>query len=391
VIDPRLSGLLDAVPDAMLCVDGGGLIVLANASAGRVFGYDRDDLVGQAVEVLVPERSREAYQAHRADYLAALRPMDAGLALAGRRGDGSEFPAEISLSAIETDEGILIAVTVRDLAERRRLTAELERRERQAQESRRLESLGKLAGGVAHDFNNLLGLISSYTGFVAQQLEQQPSAEDLEAMRGDIEQVRTAAERATKLSHRLLAFGRREVISPAVVNLNEVVTNVEYSLIRTVGEQVEVATSLAPDLDAVLADPGQLEQVLVQLAANARDAMPEGGRLTIETANTAVGQELAASDADLRPGAYVAVKVSDTGTGMSPEVIDHAFEPFFTSKSKGNGSGLGLATVHGVVAQADGDVRIRSEPGLGTTITILLPVTDQFINEFLADGKLSAG
>jgi PAS domain S-box-containing protein len=385
--DRRFLGLLEAAPDAMVCVAADGRIALINAQAERLFGYLREELVGQQVEVLVPDLKRGMHPGHGAGYVAGPgpRPMGAGVALAGRRRDGSTFPAEISLSAIEAEEGILITAAVRDATERlagqaeqERLRTEAERvgMERQLQQSQRLESLGQLAGGVAHDFNNLLGVISSYAAFVAEEAERQGGAA-WESVRADIEQVMRAADRAAGLTHQLLSFARREVVQPQVLDLNETVASVEQLLRRTLGEHVELMTVPASDLCLVLADPGQIEQVVVNLAVNARDAMPGGGKLTIETANTEVDQAYTGGQAGLAPGRYVAVKVSDTGTGMSPEVIDRAFEPFYSTKPKGQGSGLGLATVYGIITQAGGNARIYSEPGIGTTVSLLLPVTDR--------------
>ncbi|HXL20688.1 MAG TPA: ATP-binding protein, partial [Streptosporangiaceae bacterium] len=248
--------------------------------------------------------------------------------------------------------------------------------ERQLHQSQRLESLGQLAGGVAHDFNNLLGVISNYASFAGEEVAKEAASERWRAVHSDIAQVQQAAERAAGLTHQLLAFARQEVIQPRVLNINDVVQSVEQLLVRTLGEHIELITDLAADLGLVLADPGQIEQVLVNLAVNARDAMPRGGKLTLETTATHV-DETAAAQAELPPGRYVAVKVSDTGTGMPKDVVDRVFEPFFTTKPKGQGTGLGLATVYGIVTQAGGHVRIYSEPGAGTRLTALLPVTGQ--------------
>jgi PAS domain S-box-containing protein len=386
--DQRFLGLLEAAPDAMLCVERDGRIALVNAQAERLFGYDREDLLGQPVEILVPDGSRKLHPRHRAGYAAdpRPRPMGIGIELAGQRRDGSTFPAEISLSAIDTEQGMLVTAAVRDVTDRmeeqaerqrQRTQVERERLERQLQQSQRLESLGQLAGGVAHDFNNLLGVISSYAAFVAEELEKQEPASAWQTVRDDIKQVQRAADRAADLTHQLLAFARREVVQPRVMSVNDVVTGVRQLLVRTLGEHVQLVTALTEDLGLVVADPGQVEQVLVNLAVNARDAMPNGGTLTIETTNTVVDEEYAASRAEISPGPYVCVKVSDTGAGMPTDVIDRAFEPFFTTKPKGEGSGLGLATVYGIVTQAGGNVRIYSESGLGTTVTVLFPVTEQ--------------
>jgi two-component system, cell cycle sensor histidine kinase and response regulator CckA len=387
--EARFMGLLDAAPDAMVCVERDGRIVLVNAAAERLFGYRRDELIGLRIEVLVPDVARTRHPGHRERYVAdpLPRPMGgAGMELAGRRRNGSTFPAEISLSAVETDEGTLITAAVRDVTERLAVQAEQERLrtqvererlERQLHQSQRLESLGQLAGGVAHDFNNLLGVISGYSAFVADEARSHPAGDGWQGVRDDIEQVQHAAERAARLTHQLLAFARREVVQPRVLNLNDVVVNVLQLLQRTLGEHIEIITQLAPALESVLADPAQAEQVIVNLALNARDAMPGGGRLTLETSNTEVDEAYAASRSNLDPGQYVTLRVSDNGTGMTPDVVDRAFEPFFTTKPKGEGTGLGLATIYGTIVQAGGNVRIYSEPGLGTTVTVLLPVTGE--------------
>jgi signal transduction histidine kinase/ActR/RegA family two-component response regulator len=312
--------------------------------------------------------------------------MSAGIELAGRRRDGSTFPAEISLSAIDTDEGILVSAAIRDVSERLELLAdrerlktqaEQERLERQNQQLQGLESLGQLAGGVAHDFNNLLAVILNYATFVSEDVAREASQVDWQTVRDDAQQIQLAAERAAELTHQLLVFARREVIQPCALNLNDVIGDLEQLLVRTLGEHVELSTELFAGLCPVLADPGQIEQVLINLAVNARDAMPAGGRLTIHTANTDIDGIRTDGRVGLSSGRYATLKVSDSGTGMPREVIDRAFEPFFSTKAKGQGTGLGLATVHGIITQAHGYVQIHSEPGIGTALTILLPATSQ--------------
>jgi two-component system cell cycle sensor histidine kinase/response regulator CckA len=255
----------------------------------------------------------------------------------------------------------------------------------QLQQSQRLEVLGQLAGGVAHDFNNLLAVILNYAAFVVEELDS-GSQRDLTAASRDVGQIQRAAERATALTHQLLAFARREVVQPQVLNLNDVVTEVRQLLDRTIGEDVVLRTGLAGHLWPVLADTGQMEQVLVNLAVNARDAMSGGGTLTIDTANIMLGADLIAEGSPLYPGPHVRLRVSDTGTGMTPEVIEHVFEPFFTTKADGAGTGLGLATVYGIVTQADATIEIRSQPGAGTTFTIMVPVTNEVVASTAADG-----
>ena len=258
----------------------------------------------------------------------------------------------------------------------------LNRKERLQTQAQRLESLGQLAGGVAHDFNNLLAVILNYVSFVSEEVAAATAAAGpkpawhLEVASADLVQIKQAAQQAAGLTHQLLVFAGRDVIRPQVLDLDSVITAVEEMLRRTIGEHVELVTSLAGNLWPILADPGQLEQVLVNLAVNARDAMPAGGTLTIDTSNITVDADSVAGGSRARKGRNVRLRVSDTGTGMPAEVAQHVFEPFFTTKQDG-GTGLGLATVYGILTQADGDIRIYSEPGHGTTFTITLPVTAQ--------------
>jgi signal transduction histidine kinase/CheY-like chemotaxis protein len=264
-------------------------------------------------------------------------------------------------------------------AERRDVREALERKERLQVQAQRLESLGQLAGGVAHDFNNLLSVILNYVSFVSEDIAAAAAGPDpaphLASASADLAEITKAAERAAGLTRQLLVFARRDVVRPKVLDLGTVVAGLEELLRRTIGEHVELVVSLAGDLWPVLADPGQLEQVLVNLAVNARDAMPDGGTVTIDTGNIIVDADYVAGGSRARPGRNVRLRVSDTGTGMPADVVQHAFEPFFTTKPTGGGTGLGLATIYGILAQADGDIRIYSEPGTGTTFTVTLPVT----------------
>jgi PAS domain S-box-containing protein len=385
-------GLLEGAPDAMVCVDRGGRIALVNAQAERLFGYRREELVGQLVEMLVPDAARPSHPGHRSRYMdnPKPRPMGARMELFGRRRDGTTFPAEISLSAIETDDdnGLLVIAAVRDVTEQLELRAahewlrnqaERDKLEAQLAQSHRLESLGQLAGGVAHDFNNLLAVISNYAEFVGEEVAKDAAQADWPSVRHDVTQIQLAAERAADLTRQLLAFARREIVQPRPLNLNEVIASVEELLIRTLGEHVLLKTDLAQRLCAVRADPGQIEQVLVNLAVNARDAMPSGGTLVVQTTTTDIDAAHAATRVGLPPGQYACIKIGDTGVGMPSDVIDRAFEPFFTTKPEGAGTGLGLATVYGIITEARGYVQIYSEPGIGTTFTILLPATGEVV------------
>ena len=251
------------------------------------------------------------------------------------------------------------------------------KREEQQLNTRRLESLGQLAGGVAHDFNNILAVISNYAEMISETLDLPvPDPEDLADARKDIGQITRAAERATRLTKQLLAFGRRDIIQAEILDLNHVIGDIEPMLRRATGEHIHLITSLNPQLWPTRADVGQVEQILLNLVVNARDALPGGGTLAIETSNAELSDHDISDGSPLRAGRYVRVRVSDTGSGMPPEVIERAFEPFYTTKPQGSGTGLGLATVHGIVAAAGGDVSLYSENGIGTTVTVTLPAVD---------------
>ncbi|HEX9999082.1 MAG TPA: ATP-binding protein [Actinoplanes sp.] len=337
------GGLLQAAPDAILVTDE-GRIVLANERAEELSGWPRAELIGRPIEELLRT------------------PSTLGAATTVRRRDGTEIPVESSVAMVDTPHGRLVIAVVRDLTERLRAEEDKARlrAEAHAHRSQRLESLGQLAGGIAHDFNNMLGVIVNYANFVIEEAE---SAEpDIKMIATDARQVIRAGERGTDLTHQLLAFARREVVRPQVLDLNKVIADLAEGLRQTLGDTITLILRPGPHLPPVTCDPGQIEQLLVALATNARDAMPSGGNLVIDTG---------------RYGDQVRIRVSDSGKGMTPEVVERAFEPFFTTKNSGEGPGLGLATVYGIVTQADGDVTIASEPGLGTTVTVLLPAGDR--------------
>ena len=394
----NFRGVLEGADDASVAVDRGGLIALVNEEAEELFGYTSGELIDQPVDVLVPQpRPRPpAQKGSRRAHGKGDVQTDVGMPLEGRRKDGSEFPVEISLSAIETDKGPLVSAAIRDASDRVETRREQGRadvqRERDVLESRlhqshRLESLGQLAGGVAHDFNNLLAAILNYVGFVSEEvaaeLETRPADARvrLTAVLSDVAQIGAAADRAAGLTHQLLAFARREVRNLEVLDINDVVADVESLLRRTIGEHVELITRGARDLKAVRADRGQIEQILLNLAVNARDAMPNGGTLTVATANFTVNNEFAARHPLVEAGSYVRLRVTDTGAGMDGETLERAFEPFFSTKPKDKGTGLGLATVYGIVSQTAGMVELSSDVGAGTSVTILLPSVAAAVTE----------
>jgi PAS domain S-box-containing protein len=387
--EQRFRRMFDAAPDAMIAVAADGSIAMVNAQAVQLFGYPAGKLIGQPVEMLVPQEARAEMATERAAYFAGprSRTIDAALKMSGQRSDGRRFPAEITLRDLPTDNGMLVTAAIRDVterlameAERERLraAAEQERVERRLQQSQRLESLGQLVGGVAHDFNNLLNVIQGYTDFTAEEIGRRAQADpQLAPVLEDIGQVQAAAQQAARLTSQLLTFARHEVRRPEVIDLNEAVRGAGQLLRRTLGEHIDLVIDTEPALWRIKADRGQVEQVLVNLAVNARDAMPGGGRLSIDTGNAEVDAAYASGRPSLVPGRYARLRVSDTGTGMDQATAERVFEPFFSTKPKGRGTGLGLATVYGIVTSAGGSIEIYSEPGLGTTVSVLLPVTDE--------------
>jgi len=361
-----LTALLESAAQAILSVDGYGRIVLANARTEEMFCYSRSELLGQTVETLLPLGARAGHVNHRDGYFASprVRPMGTGMELAGRRKDGVEFPVEVSLSHIQTDEGPFAIAFISDITQRKHL-------EEQLLHSQKMEAVGRLAGGVAHDFNNMLTIISGYDRMLLDGLSLQ------DPLRGYAEEVAKAAERAGALTGQLLAFSRRQVMRPRVIEANELLRGADRMLRRLIGEDIALTLSLGAGVGNIKADPGQLEQIIFNLVINARDAMPDGGKLVIETAVAHLDDNYARTHLGVQPGDYVLIAVSDTGHGMDAETRRHIFEPFFTTKEQGKGTGLGLATVYGTVKQSGGDIWVYSEPGRGSTFKIYFPRVDE--------------
>ncbi|MBI5444545.1 MAG: response regulator [Deltaproteobacteria bacterium] len=355
-----LATAVERAAEAIVVTDAAGAIEYANPAFESITGYSAAEAEGQNPRFLKSGRQDDAFYR---EMWAALTAGDVWRGrLTNRRKDGALYEEECTISPVaEEDAPIRHFVAVkRDVTQEAKLEAQL----RQAQ---KMEAVGRLAGGVAHDFNNLLQVIFGATGLLLE--DRQPGGDDEKWLL----QVQKAAERAAGLTGQLLAFSRKQVVEPRVLDLNAVVLDTEKMLRRLIGEDVELTVSLSPDLRPVRIDPGQVEQILLNLAVNARDAMPEGGSLAIETALVELGEDYVALREGARPGPHVLLAVSDAGCGMDRDTLSHIFEPFFTTKERGHGTGLGLATVYGIVKQAGGHIWAYSEPGRGSAFKIYLP------------------
>jgi len=370
----RKSSILDAALDAIITIDAAGRITEFNPAAEQMLGYGRTEALGRELaELIIPPAFRARHKEGLARYLATgeARVLGRRIELTAIRRDGSEFPVELAIARVPGGGPVLFTGFMRDLSERRKAEDALLRSEEQLRASQKMEAVGRLAGGVAHDFNNLLTVIQGHSELLLTRLH------DDDPIRKEIEEIRKAGDRAAGLTRQLLAFSRRQVLQARVLDLNEVVVDMEKMLRRLIGEDIDLITRPGPGIAHVKADPGQLEQVIMNLAVNARDAMPEGGRLIIETADATLDEEFCRTHPPTHPGRYVMLALIDTGIGMSPEILSHVFEPFFTTKERGKGTGLGLATVYGIVKQSEGYVWVESAPGGGSSFRIYLPPVDE--------------
>jgi PAS domain S-box-containing protein len=494
-IEERLRRLLDSAPDAMVIAGNDGRIVLVNSQTEKLFGYKREELLGQPVEVLVPERFWNHHRAHRDSYMInpQVRAMGAGSELYGLKKDGTEFPVEISLSPQQTDEGVLVSSTIRDITERKRVDDALRRSEanframiegtygvyratpegkllvvndalvrmlgyesakellalnlaadvfekgeytpllfdqpgtrkqfakleahwkqkdgkiipveisgravrdeagivlyfeviaenvshvrgveQRLRHVQKMEAIGRLAGGIAHDFNNVLGVIVAYSEMLVEKLHDNAELSPLVAS------ITKAVERGGTLTRQLLAFSRQQVLEPQVISFSEHLEGIKEMLARVIGEDIHLAILPGNTKLRVKVDPTQLEQVVMNLVVNARDAMPDGGRLSIESSEIDIDDDYCSRNPEARPGRHVMMAVTDSGCGMTPEVLSRIFEPFFTTKEQGKGTGLGLATIYGIVKQSGGHISAYSEVGRGTTFKVYLPATQEEIDK----------
>jgi two-component system cell cycle sensor histidine kinase/response regulator CckA len=364
----HLKALVDASPLPIVGVDSVGVVLSWNRAAEDTFGWPADEAIGHRLINIPPDKQSE-FDALLARVLSG-HPFTSYETQRLRK-DGSRIDVSISTAALHDAGGRPIGSVAiyLDVTERKRAEGQLRLTQEQFRQAQKMEAVGRLAGGIAHDFNNLLTAILSYSELALTDLRAG------DPIREDIQQIREAGLRAAELTRQLLAFSRRQLFQVRSLSLNDVVIHSERMLQPLMGDDVEIRLGLSPTLAHTRADAGQLEQVLLNLAVNARDAMPSGGTLTLTTATVEVGDDAAARWGHLVPGAYVTLSVQDTGTGMSPEVQERIFEPFFTTKGPGQGTGLGLSTVYGIVKQSGGHIFVSSEPGGGSTFTIYLPAS----------------
>jgi len=364
--EARYRLLADNTVDCIWIMDMDLEFTYINPAIEAMTGHTVEEWVGSRLQDHADEENFKKMADAAKEAIQRLphnRPITLEAVMQGK--DGSPIPVEITGKLILDEEGRPAALqgVTRDISERKEL-------EEQVQQSTKMEAIGRLAGGVAHDFNNALTPILAVSGMMLEEMDQDhPSYED-------IREIEEAGQRCAALTRQLLAFGRRQALDMRVMNLNDTVANMEKLLSRVIGEDIELIKFMEDGLGNVKADEGQIEQIIVNLAVNARDAMPNGGKLTIETDKVFLDEEYAKTHVAVTPGEYVMLAVSDTGQGMDEETIKHIFEPFYTTKKKGTGTGLGLATVYGIVKQSGGNIWVYSEPGKGTTFKMYLPRVD---------------
>jgi len=368
--EERYRDYFENAKDAIYVHDLTGRYIMVNKAGEELIGYSRAEILQMRISDVVPRNGLDHIHARLkeklADHSLTIYEVEA------IRKDGSRVPIEVS-SRLIYENGVPVAVqgSARDITERKRSEEALRASQLQLQQSQKLEAIGQLAGGVAHDFNNMLTAIIGYTDLSLRRVGLE------NPIRRNLEETKKAAERAASLVRQLLAFSRKQILEPKVLDLNDVVKDMHKMLTRLIGENIKLATRLETDLGSVKADPCQVEQIIVNLVVNARDAMPRGGRVTIETANVALDDQFAVKKhVSVKPGEYVMLAVSDTGSGMDQETQARIFEPFFTTKEVGKGTGLGLSTVYGIVKQSGGNIWVYSEEGLGTVFKVYLPRID---------------
>ncbi len=368
------GAILETALDSIVTMDHEGRITEFNPAAEHTFGIPRARAIGSRLsELLIPSGLRELHERGLARHLAtgATQMIGRRVETTALRADGTEIPVEVAVVRIPLPGPPRFTGFIRDLTDRRQAEVALQRREEELRQAQKMEAIGRLAGGVAHDFNNLLTAILGHASLLREGLSVSDPA------RQGLEEIERAGERAAALTRQLLAFSRKQMLELKVVDLNEVVGDMQRMLHRLIGEHIELVRVPAIGLGHVRVDPGQLEQVILNLVINARDAMPDGGKLILETANVEMDETLAQRQPPLCAGSYVMLAVTDTGHGMDAETQAHMFEPFYTTKEHGKGTGLGLATVYGIVRQSGGHIGVYSSPGQGSTFKIFLPRVEE--------------
>lgn len=359
--EAHLRSILATVPDPMVVIDEAGSVTSFSSAAERLFGYSSREVIGRNVRMLMPSPYREEHDKYISNYLRTgiARIIGLGRVVKGRRKDGSTFPMELSVGEAIFNDSRIFTGFIRDLTSRQRIEEEL-------RQSQKMEAVGQLTGGLAHDFNNLLTVICG-------NLEMLEPLIDDDYQRELLREAQEAADDGAKLTAQLLAFGRRQPLKPEIVDVGSLVSGFSELLRRTLGETIELRTSIRGSSHTALVDKSQLQSALLNLALNARDAMPTGGSLTLDISRVQLDTDYAEMYPELKPGDYILIAVTDTGKGMPKEVKARAFEPFFTTKGVGVGTGLGLSMVYGFVKQLGGHVQLYSELDKGTTIRIFLP------------------
>jgi len=366
----RINAIIETIVDGVILIGKLGKIQTFNPACQKLFGYRSEEVIGQNVKMLMPPHYRDEHDSYLGNYhkTGVRKIIGIGREVVGQRKDGSTFPMLLSVGEAKQDGETIFVGIIHDLSERKRT-------EEQLVQAQKMEMVGQLSGGIAHDFNNLLTVIVGNSEFLGEQLG---ARQDLKQLADDIGR---AGERGAELTQRLLAFSRRQMLRPVAIDCNHLLDSMRKLLRRTLREDIEIKTD--PDLISAFADPAQLESAVLNLALNAQDAMVAGGRLTLITTNASLDDHYQSLHPEILPGEYVLVSVTDDGEGMPKEIVQRVFEPFYTTKEVGKGSGLGLSMVYGFTKQSNGHVSIHSAPGLGTTVRMYLE-DDPFVRSFVA-------